>query len=1006
MTQPTSGFDLGTAYGKVVISTNVAEVMQKAQADMKNGIQNLGSSMQSLGSAMQSTGGAITTLTAPLALFGATGLKTAMDFDSAMTMIGARTGLTGEALDKIKDKALDLGAKTAFSSQQAADAFLNLLTAGLSVEDSMSAIDHVMTAAAASGESLGITADNLTGVMAAFGLNASEAGRIVESMSRAGSASKASMTDMGYALQDVGGIAKSYGISLEDTSAILAIFAGQNIKGTEAGTQLRSMLLAMDAPTKRAQETWAELGISMYDAQGNSRRMADVMRDLQVVLKDKSDEEKNRIVKALAGSYGLVGFTALAAGEGIDAMRAKMDAQQSAADVAARNTDTFAFALESLGGSIETLQQTSLIPFMNQTLKPLVNQMVEAINGVTDWVKANPELTQTIVKVGAALVMVGPLLVGAGIVLSSLGTVVVALGGAMSALLSPIGLLAAAFVADFGGIRTAVTPVLENLFNGFNQIRNAISWIWSDIQHFGLTNLIDQLISGENSGRYEFMIQNILFALGMGQEEAANMAQTIYEVIQNFLGGVESIVNTVRPLFEQVVIFIQNVINNIDWNRLLEIGIGLFNMLNPIELVRSAFALFGIDIGQVLRDVITAATTFFTVLNDGGTVWDGIRAVFGDSQFLRDIEAGFNGIVKFVQDFIAQHGDVVVAFAKLIGIGLLLSPVISGISTVVGALAAGFAALFSPAILLAGAIAAIVLAAEAGYPGGIAQLLRDAATAAQQLAIMGLGILSLAATNARIVIEGFRDVIITFIPKLVEWIDKNAGIILGLIALGIAISSSGTITTAYNVIVTALSVKMTAAGTAATALSAKMMLAVGPVIAVGIAIAGVIAQLQEFMRTMDAAAKYGQEQLADEVTQGNINYQDVQKASFGAISAEFGGGFFGDLLARVFDENVAQSFTNDVIAPIAKGNAQSRDSGGQGKKGMSYRIGTGAQPEMFIPETNGTFVPNADKLGGDTYQIELNISGANSYKEGREAANGGLDAINERMRSKGLKLRS
>lgn len=752
------GFNLGNAHGAVLISTNVAEAMAEAKRSLQQGIQSLGASMQSLGSSMQATGGAITTLTAPLAIFGATGIKAAADFDSAMTAISARTGLTGDALEKVRQQALQLGADTMFSSQQAADAFLQLLTAGLSVEQAMATLPNVLTAAAAAGEDLGLTADLMTNVMSSFSLEANETARIVEAMSRAAASSPASMAEMGFALQDAGGIAKSYGLTLEDTAALFAIFAQNGIRGSEAATQLRSMMLNMTADTDKNEAAWAALGTSLYDAEGNMRNLDVVLGEIRTSLAGMTDEQRNDIIKTLAGSYGLLGFNALLASDGIDAMKGTMDSQSSATEVAATMMDTWNGAIDSLLGSIQTLQIEALTPFMNEVLKPMVQDLTQTVNGITEWVKANPELAQTLIKVGAALVVLGPVLVIAGTIISSLGTIVSALGAA-----------------------------------------------------FGLVT--------------------------------------------------------------------------------------------------------------------------------------------------------------------------------------------------------------SPAFLLAAAIAAIIAAAQFGYPGGIAQLLSDAATSAQQLAFMGLWVLNLAAQNARFVLEQFRDVVIAVKDRIVEWTEKNLGLVLGFTALVIALNSAGVFTTIYNGVVTTMNTLLATSKTAALGLSTSMLAAIGPIIAVGVAIAGVIVQLKEFINLVGKAREEAKNTMVQKLMSGEETPQSIantvvsasqsqaQDQSLGSQVLGFLGGLVGaNVSGHIQTAGVSQGIgaLGDAQNQIA---AMNRDSGGRGIAGMPYIIGKGAQPEAFIPSQNGTFVPNIDKLGGDTYQIELNIAGANSYKEGYSAGLGALDAIDQRMQSKGLKRR-
>ncbi|MBZ0293562.1 MAG: phage tail tape measure protein, partial [Anaerolineae bacterium] len=188
------GVNLGTAYASVEFHTKgIANSIQDTQKQFDSLLSSVGNNLKSLGDNFTSLGGALGKLTAPLAAFGAAGIKVAGDFDSAMAAISARTGLVGEDLETVRQFALQMGADTAFSAQQAADGFLQLLTSGQSAEEALATLPVVLDAAAASGEDLGRTADTITDIMAAFNLGVDDAASVVDSLARAASSSSADM---------------------------------------------------------------------------------------------------------------------------------------------------------------------------------------------------------------------------------------------------------------------------------------------------------------------------------------------------------------------------------------------------------------------------------------------------------------------------------------------------------------------------------------------------------------------------------------------------------------------------------------------------------------------------------------------------------------------------------------------------------------------------------------------------------------------------------------------
>lgn len=482
------GFDLGTAHGRVIIdASGVGSAMSQAQGIFSGGLAGIGDGIARVGQQMAGLGSQLTVLTAPIMAFGVAGITVAADFESAMAEISARTGTTGADLERIKDLALEMGAQTSFSAQQAAEAFLQLLASGQTAEEAIATLPAVLDAAAASGEDLGRTADVVTDIMAAFHLGVEDAGMVVDALARAAGASSADMAGLGQGFANIGPIAAEFGLSVDETASILAIFSENGIKGAEAGTQLRSMLRNMTSDTDKVQGTWRRLGISMFDVQGRARPLQDVMRELSVAMAGMSDQERTRTLADLGGAFGQMGLSALTAGISMEEMQTRMDESASASDVAAARMDTFSGRMESLKGSVETLMIEALTPLMENVLQPLVEQVIEVVNGVTDWVNANPELAGQIALVAGALAIAGPVLIVVGTALGAIGTVI-------GFILSPIGLLIAgvaalgvAWMTNFGGIRDVVQPIIERLLG-------ILGSAWATIQP-GLAAIYDWFIT-------------------------------------------------------------------------------------------------------------------------------------------------------------------------------------------------------------------------------------------------------------------------------------------------------------------------------------------------------------------------------------------------------------------------------------------------------------------------------------------------------------------------------
>lgn len=508
------GIEVASLFGVIDLVDNLTPGLRNAD----NSLGNFGTRLQGIGDRITGLGTRLTAITAPITAFGVVGVNTASRFQDAMAEISARTGIVGEDLTRIQNLALEMGADTAFSAQQAADAFLQLLSSGQTAEEAIATLPAVLDAAAASGEDLGRTADTVTDIMAAFGLDVAGAAGVVDSLARAAGASSADMASLGQGFSNVGGVANQFGLSVEETAAILAIFAENGIKGAEAGTQLRSMLLNMSADTETTRGAWNRLGTSMYDAQGNMRPIGAILEDIERATAGMSSEERQQALRDLGGAYGIMGLTALTAGMDMEDMIFRMDESASAADIAAARMNTFSGRLDSLKGSVETLMIQAFTPLMDNYLQPLAEQATVIVNGITDWVAANPELASTIGLVTAAGIGLVAAMIPAGMAIGAIGT-------ALGVLLSPVGLaiaaiaaLGAAYMTNFGGIRdfvdTEVRPRLEQFFT-------FLGTVWENVVKPGLSSL------------YNWFVAEALPAI---RDFIANEVQPRIEAFFNFLG--------------------------------------------------------------------------------------------------------------------------------------------------------------------------------------------------------------------------------------------------------------------------------------------------------------------------------------------------------------------------------------------------------------------------------------------------------------------------------------
>ena len=359
----------------------------RAKDETKRGVQQVEKRFAGLRSGLVAGVGAlgITTGIAGAVATIQAGVNAAGDFETALTNITARVELADDELEAVRQTALALGPDTKFSATEAAEGMLELITSGSTAEEALATIPHVLDLAAASGDALGQTADAVTDIMAQFALETEHAEDVVNTLTAAAGSSSATVSDLSMGMANAGAVANSYGISLDETSAALAVLAENGIKGAEGGTALRSALLNATKETKNSVAAWRALGTTWFDSEGQARPLDDIIKDINEGLADKTPEEANLILKDLFGTYGITAANALLAADGIEDMQEAMAGQRTAAEVADEQMQTFQAQMDSLGSTMQTLAIKVFTPFIKNILIPLIMFVIDAVNAFSEW---------------------------------------------------------------------------------------------------------------------------------------------------------------------------------------------------------------------------------------------------------------------------------------------------------------------------------------------------------------------------------------------------------------------------------------------------------------------------------------------------------------------------------------------------------------------------------------------------------------------------------------------
>lgn len=291
-------------------------------------------------------------------------------FEATMSRVKALSNANAQEMEQLTQKAKDMGAATKFSGTESAEAFTYMAQAGWGVQDMLDGIQGIMSLSAADGLDLASTTDIVANALTAFGLKAKDSGSFADVMATASSASNTDVYDLGEAFKYVAPVAGAMKYSIQDVSLALGIMSNNAVKGSMAGTSLKTSLANMAAPTDAMAEAMEKYGISLTDSQGNMKTLRGVMDNLRQGLGGLSEAEQTAAASTIFGKEAMAGMLAVvnASEEDYKKLAEQIDNSEGSADrMAETMQDNLAGALEQLGGAVETAQLT-----LGERLKPYI----------------------------------------------------------------------------------------------------------------------------------------------------------------------------------------------------------------------------------------------------------------------------------------------------------------------------------------------------------------------------------------------------------------------------------------------------------------------------------------------------------------------------------------------------------------------------------------------------------------------------------------------------------
>lgn len=619
-----SGFTSGISQARSALSDFV-----NSTDSLQSKFTNLGNSISGVGKSMS------TSLTLPIVGVGTAATKVASDFEAAMSKVEAISGATAEEMTQLRDKAIEMGAKTKFSAKESADAFTYMAMAGWDAQQMIDGISGIMSLAAADGLDLATTSDIVTDALTAFGLQASDSAHFADVLAQASSSANTNVYMLGESFKYVAPVAGALGMSAEDVALALGLMANSGIKSSQAGTALRASLTNLVKPTETMSLKMEELDIQVENSDGTMKSLREIMDILRDRFSSLSEAEKANAAATLFGKEAMSGMLAIITASEADYLKlaSAIDNASGRADAMAETMmGNLSGAIEQLKGAIETLMiklGEALIPVIQEVTK-LITTWVEKLSQLSD------EQIKQIVKIAAVVAAIGPLLMILGKVITIVGSVI-------------------KIVSAVGPVITSVTTVGKTLFTGIKTVAGFISGV-----------LIPAITSISAPVAAVIAIITALIAVGVALcrnwDEVSAWAQKTWDSI---VESVKKAIDAIGRFFQELGEAISSIIE--------AVGNWLSNLWsNIVEFFSNLLS----SIGGWLSSIWEHITSFIdTLLSIGSRLVDffaGILSQVGEffSNLFSEIKEAFsnmlNSVIEWGKNLISKAAEIGKNFFKSI----------------------------------------------------------------------------------------------------------------------------------------------------------------------------------------------------------------------------------------------------------------------------------------------------------------------------------------------------
>lgn len=637
--------DQGVVSGLKKIKVSMEEIKGRDGKLNWEGLKKGGSATKALGEGITELGSSMTLgLTVPIVAAGGAATSMAAGFDDAMSQVQGALGGASTDMDGLRDLALQLGADTVFSATESAQAMVELAKGGLTeAQIKGGALAASMDLAAAGQLNLADAAATTVQMMGSFGLGAGDATRIANALAGAANASSADVSDLTQAMSQCSAQAALAGWSLEDTAAALALFADHGVKGSDAGTSLKTMLQRLAAPTDQAAEAIAAYGLNIRDSNGKMKDISGIADELTGKLGGLSDAERDAALQTIFGSDASRAAAILmqSGSEGLAKYIEATNDATAAETMANAQKGELSWALENMGGAVESAS----IAF-GTALAPAITAVAGVIGNVAEAFASLPAGVQTGIAVVLALVAaLGPLLMVIGSVVAALPAIsegFAVLGGALAIPLAPAAAVVAAIAAIAAAIYAAWTTsetFRAAVMAGVDAISSKVQEICAFLAPY-VQAFLDQIVStvqvamdtlGPIIGAVlTVIVSTVVPILTSIMDTVAQVLAVILATVTNVMAAVSTVIQGAWTLIQGIFQTVLGVI--------LAVTTGDFTMLQQ-------------GVTSIMQGTMTAINGVMQgILSIVSGAWNAVKAVFiGVCNAVSGaISGAFNGIKSVI----------------------------------------------------------------------------------------------------------------------------------------------------------------------------------------------------------------------------------------------------------------------------------------------------------------------------------------------------------------------